>query len=167
MTHVTDIPVDADPSACNNACACMFSNTLARAAAQGWSTETLTLMTNNLMSYHCDINDDFDLSEGQLDIWSDMARRYLAAEGTGVTYFVDRAASSILPDGYSRSYSSIPPGIPIGGPFPSVGEGITAVSATGGDTVIARPGNYNEQFTINKPVTVRATRSGPVTIGRP
>lgn len=166
-SRITDIPVDADPGPCNNGCACMFANTQARAAAQGWSGATLTLMTNNLMSYHCDINDDFDLSEGQLDIWCDMARRYLASEGIGVTYFVDRTAASFLPDGYSRSYSSVPPGIPVGGPFINLSGAVAAANSAGSDIVILRPGNFNEQITISKPVTLRATRAGWATIGKP
>jgi hypothetical protein len=38
--------------------------------------------------------------------------------------------------------------------------------ADNGDIVLPRPGHYNEQQSINKPVTLRSTR-GPVPIGKP
>lgn len=157
--RVADTVVDADPGSCEQAgvpdwCGCKFSNTLARAAAQGWSPAVLRTATNNLMSYHCENDTDFDLTEGQLDRWADLARRYLASEMTGVTYFVDRTASS-AGNGYSAS------------PYKTVLAGIAAATATGGNLVIVRPGSYNEQITIDKPVTLRVTRQGPATIGRP
>jgi len=156
--RVTDTPVDADPTPCKQSsvpdwCSCKFSNTLAQAVAQSWSPAVLQVVTNNLMSYHCDNDNDFDLTEGQLDRWADIARRYLASEMTGVTYFVDRNNSQSGNDGYSTN------------PYRTVLAGVTNATATSGNIVIVRPGNYNEQLTLNKPVTLRATRDGWATIG--
>jgi len=169
--RVADTPFDADPTVCEQSgvpdwCSCKFSNTLAKAAAEGWSSALINVMTNNIMSYHCDVDDDFDLTEGQLDRWSDITRRYLASEMTGVTYFADRNSNFPFPDGYSRSYSTIPPGIPVGGPYATVEACVNAASAVAGNTALIRPGNYNERLTINKPVTLRAPRTGWVTIGQ-
>ena len=36
-----------------------------------------------------------------------------------------------------------------------------------GDIVLIQPGNYNETMTINRPVTLRATRAGSATLGKP
>jgi nitrous oxidase accessory protein NosD len=44
---------------------------------------------------------------------------------------------------------------------------VNASAAGGGDIVLVRPGNYNKEITINKPVTLRATRAGGATIGKP
>lgn len=42
-----------------------------------------------------------------------------------------------------------------------------AVSASApGDIVLIRPGTYNELVTLSSPVTLRATRAGPVRIGQ-
>ncbi|HNQ72011.1 MAG TPA: M43 family zinc metalloprotease [Verrucomicrobiota bacterium] len=158
--RVADTVVDADPTVCEQPgvpdwCSCKFNNTLARAAQLGWSAAVLRVATNNIMSYHCDNDLDFDLTEGQLDRWADIARRYLASEMTGVTYFVDRNNAQGGNDGYSTN------------PYRLVQTGVTAATATSGNIVMIRPGNYDEQFTISKPVTLRATRSGWVTIGKP
>jgi len=164
--RVDDTPVDADPTVCEqngvpDPCACKFNQTRSLGLSQGWSAELFRLMTNNIMSYHCDVDSDFELTEGQLDRWADMTRMYLASECTGVTYFVQRGSAAAFPDGYSRAYS------PSGGPFATIVSAVASVNAAGGDILILRPANYNEQFTINKRVTVRATRAGAATIGRP
>lgn len=158
--RVADTVVDADPVPCEQSgvpdwCGCKYSNSLARAVSQGWSPAVLTVATNNLMSYHCDNDLDFDLTEGQLDRWADIARRYLASEMTGVTVFVDRQNAQGNNDGYSTN------------PYRTVQAGVAAATASSGNIVMVRPGNYNEQFTINQPVTLRATRAGWVTIGKP
>ena len=158
--RVADTVVDADPGPCEQPsvpdwCSCKYANTLVRAAAQGWSAAVLTTATNNIMSYHCDNDLDFDLTEGQLDRWADIARRYLASEMTGVTYFVDRNNSQSGNTGYSTN------------PYRTVQAGANAASSSPGNIVIVRPGSYNEQITLNTPVTLRATRAGWVTIGRP
>lgn len=158
--RVADTVVDADPTPCEQSsvpdwCSCKYSNTLVKAVAEGWSPTVLTMATNNLMSYHCDNDNDFDLTEGQLDRWADIARRYLAAEMTGVTYFVDRNNSQSGNDGYSTN------------PHKTVQAGVAAATTSSGNILIVRPGNYNEQITINQPVTLRATRAGWVSIGKP
>lgn len=158
--RVADTVVDADPGPCEQPsvpdwCSCKYANTLARAAAQGWSAAVLTAATNNIMSYHCDNDLDFDLTEGQLDRWADIARRHLASEMTGVTYFVDRNNSQGNNDGYSTN------------PHRTVQAGASAASSSHGNIVIIRPGSYNERITLDKPVTLRATRAGWATIGRP
>lgn len=159
--RVADTVVDADPGPCEQSgvpdwCACKFANTLALAAAQNWSQSVLRVATNNLMSYHCDNDLDFDLTEGQLDRWADIARRYLASEMTGACFFVDRNNSQTGNNGYSSN------------PFRTVQAGVAAATAGGarGNIVIVRPGSYNEQITLNQPVTLRATRTGWVTVGR-
>jgi len=68
---------------------------------------------------------------------------------------VDRNNAQGGNDGYSTN------------PYRLVQTGVTAATATSGNIVMIRPGNYDEQFTISKPVTLRATRSGWVTIGKP
>ena len=163
--RVSDTPVDADPGPCEasspDPCACKFFATQLQGASQGWSDDLFRLMTNNLMSYHCDNDSDFDLSEGQLDRWADMTRMFLASECTGVTYFVQRGSSAPSPDGFSQSYGGG------GGPFATINSGIAAANPNGRDILILRPGNYNEQITLNKAVTLRATRAGWATIGKP
>ena len=163
--RVADTPVDADPVPCEQSspdpCACKFNATQLEGMAQGWSPDLFRLMTNNIMSYHCDNDADFDLSEGQLDRWADMTRMFLAAECTGVTYFVQHGSTASFPDGYSRNYGGG------GGPFATVNNGVAAANVNGRDILILRSGNYNEQVTINKPVTLRATRAGWATIGKP
>jgi hypothetical protein len=166
--RVADTPVDVDPNQCPSSyCACMFLLSQNRALLEGWSLDTLRMMTNNLMSYHCDNLTDFDLSEGQLDRWADMTRMYLASEDTGLTYFAESGSHFTAADGYSQSYFTTELGFQKGGPFPTVDAAVAAANPEGGDIVMLRPGNFNEQITINKPVTLRATRAGWVTIGRP
>jgi len=70
---------------------------------------------------------------------------------------VDRNCGAIFPDGSSGC------GL-FSGPHRTVGSGVSA--ANNGDIVLIRPGTYNEPGTINKAVTLRATR-GPATIGLP
>lgn len=52
-------------------------------------------------------------------------------------------------------------------PFNSVAAGINAAASSGRDIVLVRTENYNEQLTLSKPVTLRATRVGPAIIGIP
>jgi hypothetical protein len=52
------------------------------------------------------------------------------------------------------------------GPARTVGGAVNAASAGGTDIVLIRPGNYPETLTVTKPVTLRATRAGGVTIGQ-
>lgn len=52
-------------------------------------------------------------------------------------------------------------------PKRTVLSAVNSSNPSGGDIILLRPGNYNEQLIINKPVTLRATRTGLVTIGQP
>lgn len=168
--RVDDTPVDADPGPCEQTsptpCECKFNQTVALALSAGWSAEVLRTATNNLMSYHCDNDNDFELTEGQLDRWADMTRMYLAQECTGVTRFVQAGSTAAVPDGYSRSYFSFR-GLPIGGPHPTVAAAVSDASAAGGDILVLRPGHYNEPITIKKPLTLRPSGGGWATIGTP
>ena len=164
--RVDDTPVDADPGLCEQDavpdwCVCKFNHSQSTGLLQGWSADLFYLMTNNIMSYHCDNDRDFELTEGQLDRWADMTRMFLSSECTGGTYFVQRGSTAFNPDGYSRSY------VPGGGPFANVSMGVAAANSLGGDVLILRPANYNESITISKRVTLRATRAGWASIGKP
>lgn len=172
--QVADTPLDADPRQCsprdgntphaeecdvvagaNSECCCATKTalTMMESWQQGWSADVLAMMLNNLMSYHCDNADDFALSDGQLDRFADMARRYRAAACSGVTWFVDLDNASGPFDGYSTE------------PFATVQQGIAAANPAGGDIVVIRAGSYDEALTIAAPVTLRASR-GTVVIGQ-
>jgi hypothetical protein len=43
---------------------------------------------------------------------------------------------------------------------------VNSANPAGGDIILLRPGSYNEQLTLDTPLTLRATRDGSVTIGR-
>ena len=74
---------------------------------------------------------------------------------TGVTFFVDRSNTQGTNDGYSTN------------PYRTVATGAAAASPGPGNILLIRPGNYNERITLNSPVTLRATRAGWATIGKP
>jgi hypothetical protein len=108
----------------------------------------------NIMSYHIP-QDRF--TDDQLDLLTDTAsvdRRFVT---TGRTWFVDRNCGSIFRNGSSRCDA-------FSGPFSLVRDGLN--SASSGDIVLIRAGNYNERQTFNRPATLRASR-GAVVIGRP
>jgi hypothetical protein len=119
---------------------------------------------NNVMSYHKNITNDYYtgthdvLTAGQWDHLADYARTNRASIMNGKTLFVDYTNTICVPLGFSQCNGII------GGPYPSVGQGITA--ATGGDIVLIRRGHYNEPMTITKPITLRATR-GDAFLGSP
>lgn len=103
----------------------------------------------NVMSYHPRL---IRLTELQLDRWADTANGARAAVRDGTTIFA-RAGG---PPGNGSSTQ----------PVNSLTAGVNlAVARPGADIVLLRPGVYNEQLTINTPVTLRATRQGPVIIG--
>jgi hypothetical protein len=81
-----------------------------------------------------------------------VARRFVA---TGRTWFVDRNCGSIIRNGSSRCDA-------FSGPFGLVRDGVN--NAQSGDIVLIRSGIYDETMTINRSVTLRATR-GAVAIG--
>ena len=103
----------------------------------------------NIMSYHANRT---RLTERQLDRWADTARFFRERVVSGRTFFVQGNGGGLI-----IGSSSLP--------FRTVRAGINAAGADGGDIVLIRPGAYDETLTITKPVTLRATRTGPVVIG--
>jgi hypothetical protein len=106
-----------------------------------------------MMSYHCDNDDTFALSEGQLDRWADQGRLYHQAECTGKVLFVDGGNLSSPWTGSS------------GDPFVSITSGVVGANPNGGDVLVVRPGVYSETLTISKPLTLWAPRTGSFRIG--
>jgi Pregnancy-associated plasma protein-A len=109
----------------------------------------------NTMSYHDYLNKNTTenrLSELQLDRESDHANGDRNVFASGRTRFVSTAGSDV---GAGTSTS----------PYRTVARGVTVASSGGNDVLLLRPGSYNEQITISKPVTLRAPRTGWVTIG--
>ncbi|HEY3267447.1 MAG TPA: M43 family zinc metalloprotease [Armatimonadota bacterium] len=103
----------------------------------------------NIMSYH---NVGNRLTEGQLDRWTDGANGGRFNTVSGRTWFVD--SHSGAGDGSSTA------------PFASLISGVTSADAARGDIVLIRAGAYNNRnYTINKNVTLRASRYGGVVIG--
>lgn len=107
----------------------------------------------NVMSYH----NENTLLLDQMDIWTSNASSARIGVCTGRTWLVDRNNGCLFHDGsMSCSFFS--------GAYSVVRDGVS--SAQSGDIVLIRRGNYNEPMTINKAVTLRATR-GSATIGLP
>jgi hypothetical protein len=103
------------------------------------------------------------LTEGQADRMTDAANDPRRHSVSGYTRFVALNGLDTLP-------FSIPnPGTASGLPLRTVGAAAArAATATGDDEILLlRPGSYNEQLTIATPCTLRATRKGPVVIGKP
>jgi len=94
----------------------------------------------------------YELSEGQLDHIADIGKTYRSAVCSGRTWFVQVGGGG---NGTSTT------------PYSTLAQGVTAANAGGGDIVLLRPGSYSTTVPINKPLTLRATRSGPVTITNP
>ena len=72
--------------------------------------------------------------------------------------WVDRANGNPSPNGCRR------PNVATGGPFPTVQQGVAALQS--GDPLFVRTGNYNERFTITKPMRM-LSYEGSATLGRP
>ena len=108
----------------------------------------------NLMSYHLPQD---RLTTLQLDAMTDSANSSRNNVASGRTKFVDRDCSVLFPDGSSFCEGLV-------GPYRTVGAGVSG--AANGSIVLIRSGTYIEPGTINKPLTLRATR-GSVTIGNP
>ena len=115
---------------------------------------------NNVMAYHkSDGGSQSVLTSDQWDKIGDFTRTDRANIMNGKTIFVDRANTGcIFPSGFSQCV------LTLGGPFPTLGQGVTGASA--GDIVLIRRGHYNEPMTITKAVALRATR-GDALIGKP
>lgn len=108
----------------------------------------------NMMSYR-GVGDRF--TSDQMDYMTDNANEGRRAVVSGRTWFVDRTAGCVLPNGHSHCDG-------LAGPFPSVSGGVTAAEA--GDIVMIRPGNYPGPMTITKRLYLRATR-GDAVLGKP
>ncbi len=109
----------------------------------------------NVESYHfCTNRETLEtrMTEGQLNRWSDSTVNYHRNEVSGRTWFV-KTDGTDASSGISTR------------PIRTVGRGVT--NSASGDIIQIRPGNYNERITINKPVTLRATRDGWAVIGKP
>jgi hypothetical protein len=111
---------------------------------------------NNIMSYHAR---RLVYTSDQLDELADTSNGSRNNLTTGFTWFVDRDNTCTARNGSS---ACAPNGT--GGPFQTVTTGVN--NAAAGDIVLIRPGNYNEPMTINKAVTLRATR-GDALVGKP
>lgn len=126
---------------------------------------------NNAMSYYQLFYDDPDqnkyltdaerygplrflFTEMQLDRWADSAKAECEKVTSGRTIFVGPGVHLI-----QMGSSALP--------YKAVATGISAARAAGQDIVLLRPGNYNEQLTLSKPCTLRATRTGKAVVGIP
>ena len=108
----------------------------------------------NMMSYRNNID---RFTSDQMDFMTDNSNEGRLAVVSGRTWFVERSAGCILPNGHSHCDG-------LAGPFPTVAGGINA--AASGDIVLIRPGNYNEPMTITNRLYLRATRGNAV-LGKP
>lgn len=115
----------------------------------------------NLMAYGFG-RDLIRLTPLQLDKWTDYANGARRQEVSGQTRFV------------STSGNNANTGLSSTAPKRTVLNAVNASTPAGGDIVLLRPGNYNEQITISKPVTLRVAPTNSfasfprsATIGRP
>jgi hypothetical protein len=115
----------------------------------------------NLEAYGFDRTMD-RLTPQQLDKWTDYANRERVFAVSGLTRFVS-------PTGNDSSS-----GLASTAPIRTVLAGLNKSSAAGGDILLLRPGNYNEQITLSNRVTLRAAPTNSfaayprsATIGRP
>lgn len=112
----------------------------------------------NVMSYHDYTNKNTTenrLTEQQLDRLTDHANGDRHAFVGGYTRFVSPSGND------SNS------GLDNSAPKRTVLNAVNASASGGGDIVLLRPGNYNERTNFNRRVTLRATRAGWATIGKP
>jgi hypothetical protein len=110
----------------------------------------------NVMSYHNPTTKDQVedvMTELQLDRQADTGNTYRAPFVSGRTRFV---STSGVNSGAGTTSTA---------PLRTVSYA-AAVATAGQDILLLRPGIYNEQVTINKPLTLRATRNGWATIGQ-
>jgi hypothetical protein len=117
----------------------------------------------NLMSYHGPVQGAVTdrLTELQLDRLTDTITDHRRFATTGRVWFVDRQNGCALQNGTAACRAGL------GGPYDHLIDGLDQANPAGGDIVLIRPGSYNERLTaFAKPVTLRATRQGPVTIGQ-
>ena len=106
----------------------------------------------NNMSYHPGTN-QVRLTELQLHKWTDFANGARLPVMGGRTRFV----STLGVNSGAGTVSTAP--------LRTVSYA-AGVAAAGQDILLLRQGSYNEQLTINKALTLRATRNGWATIGQ-
>lgn len=106
----------------------------------------------NIMSYHPGSN-QVRMTELQLHKWTDFANGARLAVMSGRTRFV----STLGVNSGTGTISTAP--------LRTVSYA-AGVATAGQDILLLRSGSYNEQLTINKAVTLRATRAGPARIGQ-
>jgi hypothetical protein len=129
--------------------------------AARWPTATTDRVDDtffNVMSYHNAATKDTDenrMTELQLDRHADTANSTRAAFVSGRTRFVSATGN----DNNTGLVSTAPK--------LHVLAAVNSANPAGGDIILLRPGSYNEQLTLDRPVTLRATRVGPATIGKP
>jgi hypothetical protein len=122
----------------------------------------------NVMSYHSNPCGNgvprTQLTERQLDVWSDFANGSRRAVVSGATLFFDWRNDCRDPIGNSVSLDF--PDDCVLGPFPNLSP-LASLPPEGGDRVaVIRPGNYPGPITITRAMTLVATRAGPVTLGQ-
>jgi hypothetical protein len=114
-------------------------------------------VADNVMSYHhlAPLRNPLRrLTEGQLDHWTDAAVRYNSRIDVrdGRAIFVATNGGTILTSNGTSS-----------SPF-ALNWATFVANQNGNDILIMRPGTYNTSITIKKPMTIRATRQGSVSI---
>lgn len=140
-------------------CCCTTKESNLQLAAQqnGWTQQQVDDIRYNAMSYFGALDcspqltfDNLRLTPGQMDRWTD-GTQALANEVSGLTWFVDAAATSP----YTGLSSA---------PFRTVADALLAADPAGGDVVLLLPGAYPETLTLDEPLVLRA-RSGKAVIG--
>lgn len=116
----------------------------------------------NIMSYHkhAPTLSQLDFSEGQLDKTIDNLSFTDPIEGranvvSGLFHFVGPGGTFFFRQGSSKN------------PYPTIQQAVDAADPIGDDVLLLRPGIHHFSGTISKPLTLRATRQGPVTITAP
>ena len=132
-----------------------YSNNYASLTAhQKWMVDNTYF---NVMSYHEATNKNVvmhRMTELQLDSWTYYANFDRNPFVSGRTRFVSPAGNN--------ANNGLDPALP----KRTVSNAVAAPPG-GGDVLMIRHGTYNEQLTIDKPVTLRTPRYGTATIGAP
>lgn len=110
----------------------------------------------NVMSYHTGRD---RLTSGQMDRLTDTANGSRDWAVTGRTRFVDYQNNARFPNG-SSAKSPLPFPNDTGGPYPTVAQGVFFAGAN--DIVLIRTGTYQEGLTLDRPMTLRATRGNAI-----
>ncbi len=136
------------------------------AALSAWEKEYIDDVFLNLMSYYDPYNRNTTttrLTELQLDRWTNVANVQRRETVTGRTLFVGGTQT----DASAPLGSSTKPYLNITSAYFNTGGSDIILNPAGGDILLFRPGTYYAPAVMNKPLTLRATRNGPVTIQKP